>query len=96
MMGGRREPMPFVITLADWAIQVLILLILVSSLMSWFRPDPRNPVVRLLHAVVDPLLHPIRAILPSAVGLDFSPMVAMIILWMLQHLLRQGLIRALS
>jgi YggT family protein len=83
--------MPFVVMLADWGIEILILLILVTSLLSWFQPDPRNPVVRLLHTVVDPLLHPIRAILPSAMGIDFSPMVAMMILWLLQNLLHGSL-----
>jgi YggT family protein len=83
--------MPFVITLADWAIQILILLIVASSLLTWFQPNPRNPLVRLLHTVVDPVLHPIRAILPSAMGMDFSPMVAILILWMLQKLLQGGL-----
>ena len=83
--------MPFVITLADWAIQILILLIVASSLLTWFQPNPRNPLVRMLHTVVDPVLHPIRAILPSAMGMDFSPMVAILILWMLQKLLQGGL-----
>ncbi len=83
--------MPFVIILADWAIQILIFLIVVCSLLSWFQPSPRHPLVRLLHAVVDPVLHPIRAILPSTMGMDFSPMVAILILWMLQRLLQQGL-----
>ena len=83
--------MPFVITLADWAIQILIFLIVASSLLTWFQPDPRNPLVRLLHAVVDPVLHPIRAILPSAMGMDFSPMVAIVILWLLQNLMQKGI-----
>jgi YggT family protein len=83
--------MPLVVMLADWGIEILILLILVTSLLSWFQPDPRNPLVRLLHGIVDPLLHPIRAILPSAMGMDFSPMVAMVILWLLQNLLRGSL-----
>jgi YggT family protein len=83
--------MPFVITLADWAIQILIYLIVITSLLSWFQPSPRNPLVRLLHTVVDPVLHPIRAILPSTMGMDFSPMVAIVILWMLQRLLQRGL-----
>jgi len=83
--------MPFVITLADWAIQIIIYLIVITSLLSWFQPNPRNPLVRMLHAVVDPVLHPIRTLLPSAMGMDFSPMVAILILWMLQRLIQQGL-----
>ncbi len=79
--------MPFVVMLADWGIELLILLILVTSLLSWFQPSPHHPLVRLLHAIVDPVLHPIRAILPSTMGMDFSPMVAMVILWLLQRLI---------
>jgi YggT family protein len=83
--------MPFVITLVDWVIQILIYLIVIASLLTWFRPNERNPLVRLLHTVVDPVLHPIRAILPSTMGMDFSPMVAILILWFLQRLLSRGL-----
>ena len=48
-------------------------------------------MVRLLTRIVDPVLHPIRALLPSTMGMDFSPMVAILILWMLQNLLHQSL-----
>ena len=83
--------MPFVITLADWAIQILIYLIVITSLLSWFQPRPGNPLVRILHAVVDPVLHPIRTLLPSTMGMDFSPMVAILILYVLQNLLHHNL-----
>lgn len=76
--------------LANYAIDLLMLLIFATSLMSWFNPDPRNAVVKLLHALVDPLLHPIRVLLPTSLGMDFSPMVALLILWFLQTLLQRG------
>jgi len=82
-------PMNLVL-IAHYAIQGLILLIVASSLMSWFSPDPRNPLVRGLHAVVDPLLHPIRSLMPGNLGLDFSPMIAILVLWVLQNLLQRG------
>ena len=72
------------------ALRILILLIFASSVMSWFNPDPKNPLVRFVHAIVDPLLHPIRSILPGTMGMDFSPMVAMLVLWFLQSLLQRG------
>ena len=83
--------MPFVITLVNAGIQVLIYLILIASILSWFQPDPRNPLVRLLHAIVDPVLHPLRTLLPSAMGMDFSPMLAIVILWLLQNLIHNSL-----
>jgi YggT family protein len=83
--------MPIVIWFIYWGIQALILLIVVGSILSWFRPDPRNPLVKLLNTVVDPLLHPIRAIIPATGGMDFSPMIAILILWFLQRLLTGGI-----
>lgn len=79
------------VLIAHRVIDLLILAILVSSILSWFRPDPRQPMVRLLNAVVDPILHPIRALLPGTGGLDFSPMLAVVILMLLRSLLERGL-----
>lgn len=73
-----------------WGIKTLMILIIIASLLSWFSPDPRNPLVKLLHGIVDPLLHPIRAILPPLGGMDFSPLVAILILQFLQSLLRSS------
>ena len=79
-----------ILLLAHYALQALMLLIFAASVMSWFNPDPRNPVVRVIHAIVEPLLHPIRSILPTSLGMDFSPMVALLVLWFLQSLLQRG------
>lgn len=57
------------------------LLILVRVALSWFPGiDPWNPLVRFLRAVVDPVLRPFRAILPTFGGIDFSPILAIIVL----------------
>lgn len=83
--------MPYAIGLIYWGIEILIMLIVVASILSWFRPDPRNPFVKAIHAIIDPLLHPIRAILPGTGGVDFSPLIAILILWFLQKLLTGGI-----
>jgi YggT family protein len=57
------------------------LLILVRVAISWFPGiDPWNPLVRFLRAVVDPVLRPFRAIMPTFGGIDFSPILAIIVL----------------
>ena len=81
--------MPFIF-IADKLITLLILLIFITSLLSWVQPDPRNAAVRVLHGIVDPVLHPIRTLLPSSMGMDFSPMVAILILYALQALLQRS------
>ena len=83
--------MPFVVLLVTKGIGLLMLVILVTSLLSWVQPDPRNPIVRVLHGIVDPILHPIRVLLPSMGGMDFSPLVALLILSMLQKLIISAL-----
>jgi len=83
--------MPFIF-IADKLITLLILLIFITSLLSWVQPDPRNPAVRILHGIVDPVLHPIRTLLPATMGMDFSPMVAILILYALQRLLQSSAI----
>lgn len=83
--------MPSLLIIVDWLIEALQLLIIVSSLLSWFPISPGNRVVRLLHALVEPLLHPIRALLPTTLGMDFSPLVAILILWLLQSVLHRSI-----
>lgn len=88
MMGIHFSGVPMLVFLANGVIDLIILVILVSSVLSWFRPDPRNAFVRLVHTVADPILHPIRALLPATGGLDFSPMVAILLLILLQRLIQ--------
>lgn len=64
------------------------LLILVRVALSWFPGiDPWNPLVRFLRAVVDPVLRPFRRILPTFGGIDFSPILAIIVLGWLSSLI---------
>jgi YggT family protein len=83
--------MPLFVFLLDRLIWAPSILLIISSVMSWFQPDPRQPFVRIINAIVEPLLLPVRTILPPAAGMDFSPMVVMIILWVLRGMLARGL-----
>jgi YggT family protein len=67
--------------------QILNLLILARVLMSWFRPDPGNPIVRALYEITDPILVPFQRLIPPMGGIDFSPIVALLVLSLLQRLL---------
>ncbi len=62
--------------------------IIVRSLLPWFRVDPYHPAVQFLIQITEPLLAPIRRSIPLIGGLDFSPMVALLILWFIEQLLR--------
>ena len=84
--------MPMFVFVVDRLIWALSVLLIISSVMSWFQPDPRNPLVRLIHAIVDPVLLPVRAILPPAGGMDFSPMIVLVILWILRGMLARAVL----
>jgi YggT family protein len=62
--------------------------IIARSLLPWFRVDPYHPAVQFLIRITEPLLAPIRRSIPLIAGLDFSPMVALLILWFIEQLLR--------
>ncbi|MFH1355399.1 MAG: YggT family protein [Candidatus Omnitrophota bacterium] len=53
-------------------------LILIRALISWVNPDPYNPVVQFLYKATEPILSPIRRILPFhlKIGIDISPIIA--------------------
>lgn len=66
---------------------VLNLAILLRVLLSWIRPDPRNPLVQLLYQITEPILAPLRRYIPPFGGLDITPMVALLLLELLHRLL---------
>lgn len=63
------------------------LVVLGAVLISWFQLPPSNPVATFLHTLTEPLLGPIRRLLPDMGGLDFSPLVLLFGLRMLRGLL---------
>ena len=66
------------------------LVVLGAVIISWIQLPPSNPVATFLHALTEPLLAPIRRVLPDAGGLDFSPLILLFGLRMLSSLLSAG------
>ena len=66
--------------------------IIARSLLPWFNVSPYHPAVQFLIQITEPLLAPIRRNVPPIGGLDFSPMVALLILWFVEQLLRRMLL----
>lgn len=52
--------------------------ILIQVIISWISPSSYNPVVALVHSLNEPLMRPVRRIIPPIAGLDLSPLVVMI------------------
>ena len=71
--------------------QLLVLLVIVSVILSYFMA-PYHPVRRSIDSVVEPLLAPIRHVVPLIGGLDFSPFVLIILIQLLSNIIVRLLI----
>ena len=71
--------------------QLLVLLVIVSVILSYFM-DPYHPIRRAIDGVVEPMLSPIRRIVPLVGMLDFSPLVLIILIQLLSNILIRVLI----
>ncbi|MBK1642180.1 hypothetical protein CKO12_09875 [Chromatium okenii] len=68
-------------------INLFLFTILLRVVLSWLNPDPYNPMVILLTQLTDPLLRPAQRQIPVFSGVDFSPMLVLIGLTLLNMLL---------
>jgi YggT family protein len=75
--------MPFLARIID----LYSLVVLVAVILSWIQLDRRNPLVVITRALTEPILKPIRNIIPVMGGLDLSAMVLLIALQILKRLL---------
>ena len=64
-------------TLVEIILGTYVWLIVFRVLLSWVNPDPSNPIVQMLVRATDPVLIPMRQIIPPIAGLDFSPIAAL-------------------
>jgi len=71
--------------------RVIVLLVLAKVILSYFM-DPFHPIRRTVDQVVNPLLDPIRRLLPPMGGIDFSPIILIILIQIVFSLLRNILI----
>ncbi len=87
----------FIIAVAkilDILLNILSWLIIIRVLISWVSPDPFNPIVQFLYKTTEPILSPIRRILPSGFrfGIDISPLLVFLIIIFLRSFLVKTLL----
>ena len=73
------ETILWLLTGAQWVI-------IIAVLISWVSPDPRNPIVRFLWGITEPLFRPFRRLVPPSRtgGIDISPLFVLAIIYMLR------------
>lgn len=74
--------------LMNTVIMIYILGIIVLVIASWIASGSYNPVLVLIEQLISPILKPVRRLMPNTHGIDFSPLVAMVVLALVQIALR--------
>lgn len=75
--------------IANWILYGFMLLLLMEVIFSWVNPNA--PIASFIHAMNDPILRPVRRIIPPIGGIDLSVFAAMILLQVLLQLISMGL-----
>jgi YggT family protein len=78
--------MSAVIQLVHWIFTLYSVAIIIRVLLSWLRVSYYHPVARFFIQITEPVLAPLRRYIPPMGGLDFTPMVALLILWIVERL----------
>jgi len=77
-------------------ITILWWLIIIRALISWVNPDPNNPIVQFLYKVTEPILMPLRRLIgrfipAHNIGIDLSPILAILALMFIKYFLVNSL-----
>ena len=87
---------PSVVQLITWSavgliglvVNTYLIAMVIMIVVSWIAPGSHHPAVRLVYQVTEPVMGPVRSLLPAMGGLDFSPIVVFIVINVLQISLR--------
>ncbi|MDA1257957.1 MAG: YggT family protein [Chloroflexi bacterium] len=76
--------------LIGFAMELMAFAIIARSLTSWFPTARNNPVVLILYQITDPILLPLSRVVPRLGMFDFTPMIAVIVLFTLSGLFQSA------
>ncbi|MEN6320155.1 MAG: YggT family protein [Syntrophaceae bacterium] len=86
----------FMVALAkiiDVILSIYMWIIIARAVISWVNPDPYNQIVQFLYRVTEPVMAPVRRWLPlRGMGIDFSPIVIILVIIFLQSFLVKTMI----
>jgi YggT family protein len=72
----------------DIALTLYMWIIIARAVISWVNPDPYNKIVIFLYRATEPVLRPVRRILPLRnIGIDISPIIVILVIFFLQYFL---------
>ncbi len=82
--------------LLNLALSLFVWLVIIRALISWFSPDPYNPLFQFLYRITEPILSLVRNSLPNFGGIDVSPIVVILAVEFLKTFLINSLVQLAS
>ncbi len=79
--------MTFLFNFLKLLCEVLTVAIFLRAILSWFSPRPTNMLAVILYRITEPILAPLRRIVPRVGMMDFTPLIAIILLQLIANLL---------
>jgi len=78
----------------DMVLTLYMWIIVFRAVISWVNPDPYNQIVIVLYRITEPVLGPIRRMLPMRnIGIDFSPIIVILIIVFLKYFIVETMIQ---
>jgi YggT family protein len=69
----------------DYVLFFFMIIVIARAVLSWVSPDPYNPIVRFIHNLTEPVLYQVRRRIPVTFGgIDFSPIIVILMIYFLQ------------
>ncbi len=65
-------------------LNIYMWIIIARALISWVNPDPYNPIVSFLYRATEPVLSRVRRVIPYLGGIDLSPLIVIVIIYVLK------------
>ncbi len=84
--------MVIVFNFFDLLFTVLSFAIIARALISWLPIDPYHPIVQFLYQITEPILIPLRRVIPPLGMMDITPIVALILIQILQTIIHRILL----
>ncbi|HOD34986.1 MAG TPA: YggT family protein [Syntrophales bacterium] len=77
----------------DIGLTLYMWIVIIRALISWVSPDPYNPIVRFLYRATEPVLRPVRRLIPLGnIGIDISPVIIIVVIYLLQSFVVRSLV----
>lgn len=73
------------------ALNIYAFILIARALMSWFDPGFRSQIGQIIYKITEPVVGPVRRLLPSTGGIDFSVMIVIFVIYILRNYIAQNM-----